>query len=113
MTARGEFRNEAYTDFTRPENRAAMEAALQAVRSRFGKRYDLLIDGQWVASDKTFTSINPSNKDQVLGLISKGSREQADQAVRVAARAFESWRRVPAAERSEFLFRAADELRKR
>lgn len=113
MTARGEFRNEAYTDFTRPENRAAMEAALQAVRSRFGQRYDLLIDGQWVASDKTFTSINPSNKDQVLGVISKGSREQADRAVRVAARAFESWKRVPAAERSDLLFRAADELRRR
>jgi len=113
MSARGEFRNEAYTDFTRPENRAAMEAALQTVRSRFGKRYDLLIDGKWVAGDKTFNSINPSHKDQVLGVVSKGSREQADQAVRGAARAFESWRRVPAAERSEFLFRAADELRKR
>src|SRR6185503_4013880 len=111
MTERGEFKNEPFTDFTKPENKAAMEAALALVRGRLGARYDLLLDGQWVATPKTFDSTNPSRQGEVVGTISKASREQADQAVRAAAKAFESWRHVPPAERSAYVLRAADELR--
>ena len=34
---RGEFRNEAFTDYTEPRNRAAMMSALQKVKGQFGR----------------------------------------------------------------------------
>ncbi len=36
-----EFRNEPYADFSLPENRRAMEAALAQVRAEFGREYPL------------------------------------------------------------------------
>jgi len=36
-----EFRNEALTDFTRPENKSAMEAALKKVKDEFGREHPL------------------------------------------------------------------------
>ncbi len=112
-TDRGEFRNEPFTDFSRPEEAAAMRAALAQVEGALGARHDLLIDGEWVATEKTFTSVDPSRRERVVGVVSKGTREHADRAVRAAHAAFESWRRVPAQERSALLFRAADEMRRR
>src|SRR6267142_4972925 len=41
-----EFRNEPLTDFTKPENKAAMEAALLRVKEEFGREYPLVIGGQ-------------------------------------------------------------------
>jgi 1-pyrroline-5-carboxylate dehydrogenase len=110
---RGEFRNEPLTDFSRPENRAAMVAALEDVGGRLGRTYELLIDGEHVRTPATFTSWNPSRKDQAVGLVCKGTPEHADRAIRAAHAAFESWRRAPAEERSRYLFRAADEMRRR
>ena len=43
-----EFVNESFVDFSKPENRAAMEAALQKVASEFGREYAMWIDGQEV-----------------------------------------------------------------
>jgi len=41
-----EFRNEPYADFSQPEVREAMEAALQSVRTELGKVYPLLVGGE-------------------------------------------------------------------
>ncbi|MBI3695402.1 MAG: hypothetical protein HY238_11275, partial [Acidobacteria bacterium] len=41
-----EFHNEALTDFSRPENRTAMEAALAKVGSQLGREYPLRIGGE-------------------------------------------------------------------
>ena len=40
------FRNESLTDFSRDENRAAMQGALAEVRKQFGQKYPPLIDGK-------------------------------------------------------------------
>jgi 1-pyrroline-5-carboxylate dehydrogenase len=109
---RGEFRNEPLTDFSVTENQAAMRAALSKVKSRLGGTYPLVIDGEHIRRDKTFASRNPSH-DQVVGLLSKATKEDAERAVRAAHAAFLGWKTVPAAERSDFLFRAAGELRLR
>jgi 1-pyrroline-5-carboxylate dehydrogenase len=110
---RGEFRNEPFTDFGRAENKVAFASALALVGSRLGARYDLVIGGEHIRTDATFDSLNPARKDQAVGRVSKGTRQHVDQAIRAAAQAFESWKRVPAAERSSYLFRAADEMRRR
>ena len=110
---RGEFRNEPLTDFSKPENKSAMEAALTSVAAQLGRSYDIVIDGERLRTEKTFSSLNPSKKDQVVGVFPKGTKDHADRAIRTAHAAFETWRRVPAAERSGYLFRAADEMRRR
>jgi acyl-CoA reductase-like NAD-dependent aldehyde dehydrogenase len=70
------------------------------------------IDGRWVDSQsrETFRSINPANKDEVVGTISRSGRKDVDQAVRAARRAYDGWRLTPAPRRGEVLFRAAEIL---
>ena len=72
------------------------------------------IRGEWVdaKSGETFKSINPANKDEVIGIISKSGREDVDEAVKAAREAYEGWRLTPAPRRGEILFRAADILSK-
>jgi len=70
------------------------------------------INGKWVdsRSGETFRSINPANKDQVVGIVSRSSRGDVEQAVRAARGAYEEWRLTPAPRRGEILFRAAEIL---
>jgi len=111
--SRGEFTNEPFVDFSRPENRKAMEDALAKVKSEFGREYPLWIGGQKVETAERLKSYNPSHPDQVVGSFHKANLEIANRAVEEANRSFESWKRVPAEERSELLFRAGDILRKK
>jgi aldehyde dehydrogenase (NAD+) len=70
------------------------------------------IDGKWVdsKSGETFQSINPANKDEVIGIVSKSGREDVNRAVKAAQEAYEPWRLTPAPRRGEILFRAAEFL---
>jgi 1-pyrroline-5-carboxylate dehydrogenase len=109
----GEFRNEPFVDFSKPENRRAMEEALKKVALEFGQEYPMHIGGQKVTTTAKMTSTNPSRPSQVLGVVQSASAEDANQAVEAAAKAFESWKRVPAEQRAECLFRAAQIVRER
>jgi 1-pyrroline-5-carboxylate dehydrogenase len=109
----GEFTNEPFLDFTKPENRAGMEAALQKVASEFGKEYPMYIGGKQVFTTAKTTSVNPSHPSQVIAAFQAASAEQAAQAVELAHKAFETWKRVPAEQRVECLFRIAKILRER
>src|SRR5579863_3385861 len=104
------FSNEPLKDFGNAENREAQQAALQQVKSELGQKYPLVIGGRKIFDDATFASINPSQPDQVIGYFSRASVEQADEAVKAAAAAFESWKRVPAEKRAAYVFAAADLL---
>jgi len=111
--SRGEFVNEPFTDFSKPENRKAMEDALKHVKSMFGREYPLVIAGQNLVTTDKIKSTNPSNPKEVIGVFQKATVEMANQAVEGAAKAFEHWKKVPAAERVACAYRAADILRKR
>jgi len=50
-------------------------------------------------NEDTFTSVNPSQPDQVIGYFSRATVEQANEAVQAASTAFESWKKAPAEER--------------
>ncbi|HLH16698.1 MAG TPA: L-glutamate gamma-semialdehyde dehydrogenase [Bryobacteraceae bacterium] len=108
-----EFRNEPYTDFSQPENRRMMEAALARVRSEFGREYELRIDGQWVATGDKLVSVNPSNPQEIVGIHHKATKELANRAVETAYAFFPEWCRTPAAERIRMLLEAARILRRR
>jgi 1-pyrroline-5-carboxylate dehydrogenase len=107
------FTNEPMTDFSIPENRAAFQAALDEVKREIGRTYPLVIGGERIELDETFPSINPARPGEVLGYFSKAGEEHAEQAIQAAARAFERWQYVPAAERARYLLRAAAEMRRR
>src|SRR6266566_3023781 len=107
------FKNEPITDFTRHENRQAQMEALEKVKLELGQTYPLIIGGEKITNEATFTSRNPSQPDQVIGYFSSATVEQVDAAVQSAAAAFETWKHVPAEERAGYLFAAADLLKAR
>src|SRR5947207_4388547 len=107
------FKNAPFTDFTRPENRQAQMEALEKVKHELGQTYSLIIGGEKITNEATFTSRNPSQPDQVIGYFSSATVEQVDAAVQSAAAAFETWKHVTAEERAGYLFAAADLLKKR
>lgn len=113
LLERGEFQNEAFIDFSKPENRKSMEDALRRVKEMFGREYPLIIDGKKITTTDKIKSTNPSHPEEVIGIFQRASVEMANQAVEAADRAFEKWRKVPVAERVACLYRAADILRKR
>jgi acyl-CoA reductase-like NAD-dependent aldehyde dehydrogenase len=73
------------------------------------------IGGEWVpaASGRSFENRNPARWSDVLGLWPESGPEDVDRAVKAAARAFESWRRMPAPQRGLVLKRAGDLLAER
>ncbi len=107
------FTNEPLTDFSQPANVEAFSAALDSVRGRLGPTYPLIIGGEKIFTEQVFTSTNPAKPSEIIGRVSKATPELADRAVRAAAVAFETWRRVPAAERARYLFSAAKIMRQR
>jgi len=107
------FTNETVKDFRDPADAAAMKAALTEVRGQFGRHYPLVIDGRRIETEKKIRSLNPANPDEVIGLTSAASKDQANEAIEAAARAFESWRRLTLEQRAEYVFKAARLLRER
>ncbi len=108
------FRNETYLDFSDPTHSKAQEEALEKVRSNFGNEHDLYINGEFVKGDAgTFKSINPSNLSETIGTFQMASKEQAFDALEKAWDAFESWQYVSAKKRADYLFKAADVVRRR
>src|SRR5689334_14767108 len=108
-----EFKNEPLTDFSKPENRSAMEAALAKVKGEFGREHPLVIGGNHITGLKTFDSTNPAHKDQLLGKFQKGTRDHVEQAIDAAWKAFDDWKRQPVDVRAGLLLRAAKLMRER
>jgi phenylacetaldehyde dehydrogenase len=73
----------------------------------------MLIDGKWVnsISGKTFPSYNPAT-GEVLAQVAEGDRDDIEQAVKAARRAFDQgpWRRLTASERGRLIWKLADLL---
>jgi RHH-type proline utilization regulon transcriptional repressor/proline dehydrogenase/delta 1-pyrroline-5-carboxylate dehydrogenase len=107
------FQNEPLTDFSREENRQKMLQGLETVKKQLGRTYPLVIGGQRVSTPQTFPSVNPSRTSEVIGQIARATPENARQAIAAAAKAFETWRDTDPKTRAEYLFKAADAIRKR
>ncbi len=108
-----EFKNEPVLDFSIESNRKKQAEALALVQSQLGREYNLIIGTEKLKSPKTFKSINPSRKSEVVGAFQSATSEQAVHAVDTATRTFERWKKVPAKERADLLFRTAELLRAR
>ena len=109
----GEFRNETFTDFSREENARAMRGAIERVRGELGREYPLVIGGERIKTGRTFESLNPAKKTEVVGSFQKATEELARRAVETADETFKTWRNVAPEERAAVLFRVAEILRER
>jgi len=107
------YKNASLTNFVDPESQEEMRAALRDVRTRFGQKYPLVIDGKEVWTDKLLPSLNPSAPDQVVGLVAEAGIPEAESAVKAARRAFQTWGRTPFEERCQLLERVAAILDRR
>ena len=105
------FTNEPPVDFTRPENRQAMQQALEKVGRELGREYENVIGGHCRRTTAKLQSINPSHPEQVVGRFQSAGPEDASAAVEAAQTAFESWKRTSAERRAELLFRVAHAFR--
>jgi 1-pyrroline-5-carboxylate dehydrogenase len=108
-----EFKNEPFTDYTKPENAAAMQAAIEQVKSELGREYPMIIGGEQVETEQKFESINPSRKTEIVGRFSEANEEIVNRAIETAGETFRTWKTVPAAARADYLFKAAAILRER
>ncbi|MFQ6115483.1 MAG: L-glutamate gamma-semialdehyde dehydrogenase [bacterium] len=108
-----EFKNHPLTDFSKEENRKKMQEALDYVESQFDRVYPLHIGGKEVETGDLLKSYNPCEKDQVIGTFHKAGVKEVGQAVKAGYEAFTTWRFVDYKERADYLFRAAEVMRRR
>ncbi|MCM3620256.1 L-glutamate gamma-semialdehyde dehydrogenase [Sutcliffiella horikoshii] len=107
------YKHEPFTDFTNEENKQAYLEGLKLVNSYLGQDYDLIIGGERVTTEDKIVSVNPSNKEEVVGRVSKANRDLAEKAMQVADETFKTWRKVKPEVRADILFRAAAIIRRR
>ncbi|HPM40923.1 MAG TPA: L-glutamate gamma-semialdehyde dehydrogenase [bacterium] len=108
-----EFRNEPFTDFSKPENKKRMEEALSKVASELGREYPLVIAGKKITCGGKIPSTNPNRKGEVVGVAQKGTKEHALSALDAAWKTFESWQHEGFEKRADHLFRIAERMRSR
>ena len=109
----GDFRNEPFIDFKAPENARAMRAALDHVAHQLGREYDLVIGGEHLSTSGKIESLNPAKPAQIVGIHQKAGLEHAEQAMRAALAAYETWSRTTVEERAALLLNAAEIIRQR
>lgn len=59
-------------------------------------------------SGKTFSNINPAQKDEILGIFPRSTKEDVGMAVKAAKEAFKEWSEVPPPARARILFKAGE-----
>ncbi|MBM7662189.1 1-pyrroline-5-carboxylate dehydrogenase [Bacillus mesophilus] len=107
------YKHEPFTDFTNEANKAAFEQELVNVSAIMGKDYPLVINGERISTEDKIVSINPANKEEIVGTVSKAKKEHAEMAIQAASEAFEEWRYWNPEERANILFRAAASIRRK
>lgn len=102
-----------YLDFNNPSIVQEQKNAIEKVKTQLGKEYPNIINGKEVFTDKKTISYNPANKSEVVGVFQKSGKEDAENAINAAEKAFATWKFVPAAERAEYLFKASELIKQR
>lgn len=107
------FPNAADTDYADVKAREEAQQALQTVRQQLGKTYLPLVNGEYVETEVTVDSVNPSNPTEIIGKIGLLSIAQAEVALQTAKAAFPAWRRTPVKQRAAMLRKAGDLMEQR
>lgn len=107
------YKHEPLIDFSVKENKAAYEEALAKVEAELGADYPLIIGGERITTEDKIISYNPAKKTEVIGSVSKASKELAEKAMQVADQTFKTWKKVKPEVRADVLFKAAAIIRRR
>ncbi|MFL6275254.1 MAG: L-glutamate gamma-semialdehyde dehydrogenase [Blastocatellia bacterium] len=105
------FQNEPLTDFSNERAAAVMREAIANVEATFGRDYPLVIGGKRYTTGDMLASPNPSNYEDVVGLVHKATVELADKAIEAATAAFKEWKLVAPEVRARYLLKVAAMLR--
>ena len=108
-----EFRNEPFTDFSLPNNRAAYDRALADVAKLLGKTHPAWIGGKPVTDRPPLVSHDPGEVSRVIGTFPQCTAEDAERAVLSADAAFPAWAGRSAEHRAGILVEAARRMRER
>ncbi|MDN3017044.1 L-glutamate gamma-semialdehyde dehydrogenase [Paenibacillus sp. BSR1-1] len=107
------YTHEPFTNFADEKNIKAFEEALAYVQSQLGTHYPVVIGGEKITTEEKIVSINPANKEEVIGSVSMADQELAEKAMTAALTAFETWKTWKPEHRANILFRAAAIMRRR
>src|SRR5437762_1700483 len=88
------FQNEPFSDFSNEHNAAEMREAIAHIEAEFGREYPIIIAGKRYTTGDMLASPNPSNYNEVIGLVHKATVELADKAIEAAIVAFKDWKNV-------------------
>jgi len=79
------------------------------------KTFYNFINSEWVSSvsGKSFTNINPANKDEILGIFPRSDDKDIELAVRAAKKAFGNWSNTPPPARGRILFKVGEVMTKK
>ncbi|MGE3063135.1 MAG: L-glutamate gamma-semialdehyde dehydrogenase [bacterium] len=108
-----EFENNKVNFFKTAEEQNLMKEAIKKVEKTFSKEYPIVMNGKEIMNSAKIKSVNPSKPSEVVGFVSKASKEQAIEALESAHRNFQWWSRESQAKRSAILLRAAEIMRQR
>ncbi|WP_342598695.1 L-glutamate gamma-semialdehyde dehydrogenase [Psychrobacillus sp. FSL H8-0483] len=107
------YKHEAFTDFSKEENKKAIKEGYKVVEAYLGDEYPLIVGGERITTESKIVSYNPANKEQVVGSVSKASKEIAAKAMDIADETFNTWKKVKPEVRADVLFKAAAIMRRR
>ncbi|GAX88580.1 aldehyde dehydrogenase [Effusibacillus lacus] len=73
------------------------------------------INGEWTPSStgNVDASVNPANKNEIVGYVQRSSKEDLDKAVAAAKKAQVQWRKLSGPARGEYLYKIANAMEKR
>lgn len=104
---------EPLTNFNDEKNKQAFEAALKLVQANLGKEYPIVIGKELLFTEEKIISVNPANKQEIIGIVSKANQKTAEKAMQAALKTFETWKLWNPEQRANILFRAAAMLKRR
>lgn len=108
-----DFKNETYLDFSKQENIEAMQAALNALKTKLPMKIPAIIGGERIFGTRTFKSTNPADPDMVLAEVTASDQELAEKAIRTSYANFYEWSHTDPKARARILLRAAAIMRRR
>ena len=107
------YKHESLTNFKADENKKAFEEALALVDGYLGQDYPLIIGGERVTTEEKIVSTSPSNKEVIIGRVSKTNKDLAEKAMQEALKAFKTWSKTKPEVRADVLFKAASIIHRR
>ena len=104
----GKFHNEPLLDFALPEPRQKMQTAIEGLRQKCPRHYQVVIDNTSISTEKQIEIKNPSRIEETLGSVNMAGTEEAERAVQSSKKAFASWADTDVEKRAQLVEKLAD-----